>query len=157
MLKNCSNNDMPCECCGAGQVLVVLRGPGPAVAARAVDHASASACGTKRVRPLSSTSLADGARLGRPALSGVGAGSATDPLSPGSGLPSSSSCCGRSLLPPLLSASMLSSLSSFSSSSPSLAEDSSSLLMSSALLSSASRDRAALVAVVRHGRHHVKL
>ena len=71
---------MPCECCGAGQVLV-LRGPGPAVAARAVDHASASACGTKRVRPLSSTSLADGARLGRPALSGVGAGSATDPLS----------------------------------------------------------------------------
>ncbi len=30
---------MPCECCGAGQVLVVLRGPGPAVAARAVDHA----------------------------------------------------------------------------------------------------------------------
>ena len=57
----------------------------------------------------------------------------------------------------LLSASMLSTLSSFFSPSSSLAEDSSSLLMSSALLSSASRDRAALVAVVRHGRQHVQL
>ncbi len=62
-----------------GQVLVVLRGPGPAVAATAVDHASASACGTKRVRPLSSTSLADRARLGCPALSGCVAGRGRKP------------------------------------------------------------------------------
>ena len=57
-------------CCGAGQVLVVLRGPGPAVAARAAVQASASARGTKRMRPLLSTSRAEGLRLGR-LLSGV--------------------------------------------------------------------------------------
>ena len=43
----------------------VLRGPGP-VAAMAADPRSASARGTKRVRPLSSTSRAEGVRLGRP-------------------------------------------------------------------------------------------
>jgi hypothetical protein len=52
---------------------------------------------------------------------------------------------------------MFSTLSSLFSPSSSLAEGSSSLLLSSALLSSASRDRAALFAMVRHGRHHVKL
>ena len=70
MVKNLSNNVMPCECCGAGQVLVVLRGPGPAVAARAAVQASASARGTKRMRPLLSTIRAEGLRLGR-LLSGV--------------------------------------------------------------------------------------
>ena len=65
MVKNLSNNVMPCECCGAGQVLVVLRGPGPAVAARAAVQASASARGTKRMRPLLSTIRAEGLRLGR--------------------------------------------------------------------------------------------
>jgi hypothetical protein len=64
---------MPCECCGAGQVLVVLRGPGPAVAARAAVQASASARGTKRMRPLLSTIRAEGLRLGR-LLSGGGGG-----------------------------------------------------------------------------------
>jgi hypothetical protein len=34
---------------------VVLRGPGPAVAARAAVQASASARGTKRTKPLLST------------------------------------------------------------------------------------------------------
>ena len=111
------------------------------------------------MRPLSSTSRAEGVRLGRPVL-GVGSGASggvTGPLSQGSGLPAPSSCCRRSLLPPLLSASMFSTLSSLFSPSSSLAEGSSSLLLSSALLSSASRDRAALFAMVRHGRHHVKL
>ena len=152
MPKNRSNNDTPCVCC-AVRMPNVPREPRPAVAARAVDHAVASAWGTKRIRPLSSTSLADGARLGRPALgieSGAGGG-ATGSSYQGSGLPASS-CCGWSRMPPLLPASA--SSSSFSSSSSSLDDGSSSLLLSSALLSSASRGRAALVAIARHGRHH---
>ena len=50
-----------------------IRWPGPAVAAMAADQPSASARGTKRVRPLSSTSRAEGVRLGRPVL-GMGSG-----------------------------------------------------------------------------------
>jgi hypothetical protein len=142
---------MPCECCGAGQVLVVLRGPGPAVAARAAVQASASARGTKRMRPLLSTIRAEGLRLGRllsggVALSGVssraGASSTQGSVEGLGWLSATSSSCRWS--------------SSSSSSSPSLEDDSSSLVVSSALLSSASRDRVALVAAARHGRHHVK-
>ena len=153
MVKNLSNNVMPCECCGAGQVLVVLRGPGPAVAARAAVQASASARGTKRMRPLLSTIRAEGLRLGR-LLSG---GAALSGVSSRAGASSTQgSVEGLGVLSTTSSSCRWSSSSSSSSSSPSLEDDSSSLVVSSALLSSASRDRVALVAAARHGRHHVK-